>query len=90
MPWRVQPPSVTRLREHDCREKVRPGSGREAGLGHAGGSAMHGAIVERRPGIQLFVFKLLLDDSLRSPCGPPSGRSTRVALLSGIRRNDER
>jgi len=22
---------------HDCREKVRPGTGREAGLGHAGG-----------------------------------------------------
>jgi len=24
---------------HDCREKVRPGNGREAGLGHAGGRA---------------------------------------------------
>jgi hypothetical protein len=33
---------------------------------------------------------VLLDDSLRSPCGPPFGRSTRYALLSGIRRNDER
>jgi hypothetical protein len=32
---------------HDCREKVRPGSGREAGLGHAGVRAMHGAIAER-------------------------------------------
>ena len=25
---------------HDCREKVRPGTGREAGLGHAGDSAV--------------------------------------------------
>jgi hypothetical protein len=24
---------------HDCREKVRPGTGRETGLGHAGGRA---------------------------------------------------
>jgi hypothetical protein len=24
---------------HDCREKVRPGTGREAGLGHAGGTS---------------------------------------------------
>ena len=32
---------------HDCREKVRPGTGREAGLGHAGVRAMHGAIAER-------------------------------------------
>jgi len=40
----------------------------------------------RRPGSRLLVF---LDDSLRSPCGPPSGRSKRLALLSGMRRNDE-
>ena len=40
----------------------------------------------RRPGSSLLSF---LDDSLRSPCGPPSGRSTRHALLSGLRRNDE-
>ena len=25
--------------EHDCKEKVRPGTGREAGLGHAGGTS---------------------------------------------------
>ena len=30
-----------------------------------------------------------LDDSLRSPCGPPYGRSTRHALLSGMRRDDD-
>jgi hypothetical protein len=30
----------------------------------------------------------ILDYSLRSPCGPPFGRSTRYALLSGFRRND--
>ena len=29
-----------------------------------------------------------LDYSLRSPCGPPFGRSMRYALLSGLRRND--
>ncbi|HSH28744.1 MAG TPA: hypothetical protein VK971_02460 [Thiohalobacter sp.] len=29
-----------------------------------------------------------LDYSLRSPSGPPCGRSTRFALLSGIRRDD--
>jgi hypothetical protein len=28
-------------------EKVRPGTGRETGLGHAGGRAMHGAIAEK-------------------------------------------
>jgi hypothetical protein len=31
----------------------------------------------------------ILDYSLRSPFGPPFGRSTRYALLSGFRRNDE-
>jgi hypothetical protein len=36
---------------HDCREKVRARMAREAGLGHAGGRAMHGAIAEA--GIQL-------------------------------------
>ncbi len=40
----------------------------------------------RRPGSSLLIY---LVDSLRSPCGPPSGRSTRLALLSGMRRNDE-
>ena len=31
--------AVQAMRRHcdDCREKVRPGTGREAGLGHAGG-----------------------------------------------------
>ena len=29
-----------------CMEKVRAGTAREAGLGHAGGRAMHGAIAE--------------------------------------------
>ncbi len=43
---RVKPPSATKLQEHDCKEKVRPGTGREAGLGHAGGRAMQGAIAE--------------------------------------------
>ncbi len=31
---------------HDCREKVRPGTGREAGLGHAGGRETQGAVAE--------------------------------------------
>jgi len=39
-PWAALPPP------HDCREKVRPDTGREAGLGHAGGRAMHGAVAE--------------------------------------------
>ena len=39
---------------------------------------------QRRPGIQLFDFNLLMDYSLRSPCGRP----TRHALLSGICRNN--
>jgi hypothetical protein len=30
-----------------------------------------------------------LDDSLRSPFGPPYGRSTRYALLSRFRGNDD-
>jgi hypothetical protein len=32
---------------------------------------------------------VFLDDSLRSPFGPTFSRSTRFALLSGLRRNDE-
>jgi hypothetical protein len=35
------------VKAHDRREKVRPGTGREAGLGHAGGRVMHGAVTER-------------------------------------------
>jgi len=31
---------------HDCREKERPGTGRETGLGHAGGRAAHGTVAE--------------------------------------------
>jgi hypothetical protein len=30
-----------------CREEVRPRSGQEAGLGHAGGRATHGAVAEK-------------------------------------------
>ena len=32
--------------DDDCMEEVRPGAGRKAGLGHAGGRAMHGAVAE--------------------------------------------
>ena len=39
--------TVFTAESHDFREKVRPGTGREAGLGHAGVRAMHGAIAER-------------------------------------------
>ena len=40
-------------------------------------------VTPAKAGVQLLIS---LDDSLRSPCGPPSGRSTRYALLSGMRR----
>jgi hypothetical protein len=33
------PRCPVRVEGHDCREKVRPGTGRETGLGHAGGRA---------------------------------------------------
>ena len=37
----------------DCREKLRPGTGPEAGLGHAGGRATHGAVAEETLRLQL-------------------------------------
>jgi hypothetical protein len=41
----------------------------------------------KRGSSNLLILKTL-DDSLRSPFGPPSGRSTRYALLSRLRGND--
>jgi len=38
---------------------------------------------------ELPIVVIFLDYSLRSPFGPPFGRSTRYALLSGLRRNNE-
>ena len=35
-------------------------------------------------------IQCVMDYSLRSPCGPPLGRSTRYALLSRLRGNDEK
>ena len=47
-------------------------------------------VIPANAGIQLSpTVASPLDYSLRSTCGPPSGRSTRYALLSGLRRNDE-
>jgi hypothetical protein len=40
----------------------------------------------REPGNPLML--MTLDDSPSSPFGPPSGRSTRYALLSRLRGND--
>jgi len=48
-------------------------------------------VIPAHAGIQLLhQWLCTLDYSLRSPCGPPFGRSTRYALLSGLRRNDEK
>jgi hypothetical protein len=42
-----EPLNVFTAETHDCMEKVRPDTGREAGLGRAGDRAMQGAIAER-------------------------------------------
>jgi len=36
--------SGRRKQTHDCREKASPGTGRDAGPGHAGVGALHGAV----------------------------------------------
>jgi hypothetical protein len=38
-PWLNRSSLLPSGEGHDCREKVRPGTGRETGLGHAGGRA---------------------------------------------------
>jgi hypothetical protein len=55
------------------------------------GSSYSLFVIPAHAGIQLSpTVARSLDDPLRSPCGPPYGRSTRYALLSGMRRNDEK
>jgi hypothetical protein len=48
-------------------------------------------VIPAQAGIQMCRAGLFFRDySIRSPCGLPSGHSTRYALLSGQRRNDEK
>jgi hypothetical protein len=56
----------------------------------AGGVVQGCTVYGPEDGIQMcLTVEVFLDDSLRSPFGPTFSRSTRFALLSGLRRNDE-
>jgi hypothetical protein len=55
------------------REKVRPGTGREAGLGHVSGRAKHGAFAEK-VGMRGYLYRQLSSADPLSPALPLRGR----------------
>jgi hypothetical protein len=68
---------------HDCARHT-PDNGYRLRLASVAGvkEILNTFVTPAKAGVQIVDIP---DDSLRSPRGPPSGRSTRLALLSGLR-----
>jgi hypothetical protein len=76
------------LKHHydDCMEKVRPGTGREADLGHAGGRVPTvgalgdaGAVTEK-PGVEAITKRLIPNPEIDALCQPIRASSLEITL----------